>query len=87
MEISLEGFPLDASLGSHFFHNVTSMNVGYLSVQHVSPVDFISWEKLDQMPPVRESTFFRHVRFERPLTVLMDGKKRISMVITNHTDQ
>ncbi|MCK7531455.1 MAG: hypothetical protein MZV63_10680 [Marinilabiliales bacterium] len=34
IETSLEDFPLDASSGSHFFHNVTSMNVGYFSVQH-----------------------------------------------------
>ena len=78
----MEGFPLDASLGSHFFHNVTSMNVGYLSVQHVSSIDFIDWEKLDEVPAVKESTFFRHIRFEKPLTVLMDGKKRISMIMT-----
>ena len=36
VETSLEDFPLDASLGSHFFHNVTSMNVGYFSIQHDS---------------------------------------------------
>ncbi|RLD71763.1 MAG: pyruvate, phosphate dikinase, partial [Bacteroidetes bacterium] len=34
VETSLEDFPLDASAGSHFFHNVTSMNVGYFSIQH-----------------------------------------------------
>jgi hypothetical protein len=27
VEISLPGFPLDSSLGSHFFHNVTSINI------------------------------------------------------------
>jgi hypothetical protein len=57
------------------------MNVGYLSVQHSSNIDFIDWEKLDKHAPVRESTYFRHVRFENPLTVLMDGKKRISMIM------
>lgn len=87
VEISFEGFPLDASLGSHFFHNVTSMNVGYLSVQHVSSIDFIDWEKLDKLPSVNESTFFRHVCFEKPLTVLMDGKKRISMIMTNQPEE
>lgn len=84
VEISMEGFPLDASLGSHFFHNVTSMNVGYFSVQHTSQTDFIRWELLDQMTPVNEASYFRHVRFEKPLTVLMDGKKRIAMIISNH---
>ena len=36
VEMSLKNFPLDASLGSHFFHNITSMNVGYFSVNHTS---------------------------------------------------
>ncbi|NTU70046.1 hypothetical protein HGB13_04520, partial [bacterium] len=36
VETSLDGFPLDASSGSHFFHNVTSMNVGYFTIPHNS---------------------------------------------------
>jgi len=37
VEVSLDNYPLDSSLGSHFFHNVTSMNIGYFSVLHSSP--------------------------------------------------
>ncbi len=48
VETSLEGFPLDASLGSHFFHNVTSMNVGYFSIQHDSGTSFIRWDELKE---------------------------------------
>ena len=44
VEVSLDNYPLDSSLGSHFFHNVTSMNIGYFSVLHFSPTDFVSWE-------------------------------------------
>ena len=33
VEITPKDLPLDASLGSHFFHNVTTMNVGYFSIQ------------------------------------------------------
>ncbi|MEZ4909134.1 MAG: PEP/pyruvate-binding domain-containing protein, partial [Saprospiraceae bacterium] len=32
IETDLEGFPLDASYGSHFFHNLTTLNVAYFSV-------------------------------------------------------
>ncbi len=81
IETSLEDFPLDASLGSHFFHNVTSMNVGYFSIQHSSRTSFISWEKLESQEVVEETEFIRHVRFTRPMCVLMDGKKRISAVL------
>jgi len=81
IETSMEGFPLDASLGSHFFHNVTSMNVGYFSIQHDSPIAFIRWDMLEAEKVVEETTFLRHVAFDRNLCVLMDGKKRISAVM------
>ena len=48
VEVSLENYPLDSSLGSHFFHNVTSMNIGYLSIQHTSSTDFLRWNSLKQ---------------------------------------
>ena len=45
VETSLEEFPLEASAGSHFFHNVISMNVGYISVQHTSNKCKINWKE------------------------------------------
>jgi len=80
VETSLEGYPLDASSGSHFFHNVTSANVGYLSVQPEKSKSFINFEMLHAQEPVKETTYFRHVRFKDPVKVRMDGKKRISVV-------
>jgi len=80
VETSLEGYPLDASSGSHFFHNVTSMNVGYFSVQPEFSKSYIHYEMLDNLPVVNQTNFFRHVRFDKPLIVKMDGKKRISVI-------
>ena len=81
VETSMEDFPLDASLGSHFFHNVTSMNVGYFSIQHDSPTEFINWDMLKQQEVLQETGFLIHVQFEKPVCILMDGKKRISAVL------
>ena len=81
IETSFEDYPLDASSGSHFFHNVTTMNVGYFSVQQELENNFISWDILEQQKVVDETTFFKHIRFDQPLTVKMDGKKRISAII------
>ncbi|MDP4188241.1 MAG: pyruvate, phosphate dikinase, partial [Bacteroidota bacterium] len=75
VETSLEDFPLDASLGSHFFHNVTSMNVGYFSVQHTSPSDMIKWNILRQQPVVNETKYIKHVRFAKPFSIIMNGNK------------
>lgn len=76
VEIGLPDFQLDASLGSHFFHNVTSMNVGYFSVPHNSGNAKLKIEKLKLQKVVEETEFINHVEFEKPLTILMDGKQR-----------
>jgi len=81
VETSLEDFPLDASLGSHFFHNVTSMNVGYFSIQHDAGSSFIRWDELRSLKVVAETDFVKHVRFKEPVCVMMDGKKRISLIL------
>jgi hypothetical protein len=81
VETSLEEFPLDASLGSHFFHNVTSMNVGYFSIQHDSRTSFIRWDELEKQKLVEKTGFVKHVRFREPVCIMMDGKKRISIVL------
>ncbi|MFH0867530.1 MAG: hypothetical protein V1904_15170 [Bacteroidota bacterium] len=76
----LDEFPLDASLGSHFFHNMISMNVGYFSVKHNSLIDYINWDVFSQQEVVTETKYFRHVRFKNPVNVFMDGKKRVSLI-------
>ncbi|MFW5778241.1 MAG: PEP/pyruvate-binding domain-containing protein, partial [Bacteroidota bacterium] len=83
VEVSMENFPLDASLGSHFFHNVISMNVGYFSVKHNDLIDFINWDVLHRAELVEQTRFFKHVRFKKPLEVIMDGKKRVSLIYFN----
>ena len=87
VEVSLENFPLDASLGSHFFHNVISMNVGYFSVKHNSLIDYINWDQLAQQEVVNETKYFKHVRFKDPLKVMMDGKKRASLIYFNKENE
>ncbi|MCX6281839.1 MAG: pyruvate, phosphate dikinase [Bacteroidetes bacterium] len=80
VETSLEGFPLDASSGSHFFHNVTSMNVGYFCIQPEMSDSFIRFEVLKQQKNIRKTEYFSVAHFEQPLTIRMDGKQRISVI-------
>jgi len=80
VETSLEGFPLDASSGSHFFHNVTSMNVGYFCVQPELSDSYIRYEVLKSQKNIRKTQYFSIVRFDQPLIVRMDGKKRTSVI-------
>jgi hypothetical protein len=81
IETSFANYPLDASLGSHFFHNVTSMSIGYFSVLDSSKTDFINWELLNQQALVNRTKHFKHVRFETPLEIIMNGKMRTSAIL------
>ncbi|MCF8368340.1 MAG: pyruvate, phosphate dikinase [Bacteroidales bacterium] len=80
VETSLEGYPLDASSGSHFFHNVTSANVGYFSIHPEKSGSYLNYDILDRQKLINETAYFRHIRFSQPLKVWMDGKKRISVI-------
>ena len=80
VETSLEDFPLEASAGSHFFHNVTSMNVAYISVNHRSEKCFINWDLLNKQKIEEQKTFVKHIEFKKPLKIQLDGKKRIAVI-------
>ncbi len=86
VEYSLENFRVDASMGSHFFHNVTTMNIGYFSVRQDSGHGFIDWEWLRNLPVLERREFFVHSRLETPLGVVMDGRKAIFVVYKNLND-
>ncbi len=80
VEAGLEDFQIDASLGSHFFHNIVSMNIGYFTVNYQSSRSFIDWSWLKSLKPHKETEHFIHLRLEKPLEVLMDGRKGMSMI-------
>lgn len=80
VEAGLPHFQVDSSLGSHFFHNVTSMDIGYFTVQVRAPGQFIDWDWLRAQPLVRSTAHFHHVRTEHPLELLMDGRKGLALI-------
>jgi hypothetical protein len=84
VEMSLANYPLDSSLGSHFFHNVTSMNIGYFSVIDTAGNDFIRWEMLENKELKTSFRYLKHVRFDHPLQVLMNGKRRTAVILNKH---
>ncbi len=80
VEYSFEGFPLDPSSGSHFFHNVTSMNVGYFSVQKGKSDHAIYWDKIKKLGKIKKFKYFSHMRLTKPFTVKMDSKNQIALI-------
>lgn len=80
VEMGLKDFTLDGSLGSHFFHNVTSMNVGYFTIPNNSSDSVINLDILNSQPVIEEGKFVKHISFARPLNILMDGKNRQALI-------
>lgn len=68
------------SQGSHFFQNLTSFQIGYFTVNADAGEGFVDWRWLAGQPAVREGRYARHLRFETPLVVRMDGRKGVGVV-------
>ncbi len=82
VEVALKNYNIDPSQGTHFFQNLTSFGVGYFTVDtNTEKGGFVNKEMLDAMPAVEETQYVRHVRFDRPLRILMDGKKQEGAVL------
>jgi hypothetical protein len=81
VEAGLKDFIVDSSQGTHFFHNLVSMNVGYFTVPYATDTDYIDWEWLRQQKVEETTDYFIHVsRQDKPYTVKMDGRRGISFI-------
>ena len=72
VEATLPDVQPDLSQGSHFFHNLLSFHVLYLSVEHHGPYR-INWQWLDGQPVVQSTDHVTHVRLGEPLDIRVDG--------------
>ena len=80
VETGLDNFVVEASQGSHFFHNLVSMNAGYFTVPHKSDANFIDWDWLKSFSPHTTTNYFVHLRRDTPFIIKMFGRKGISVI-------
>ena len=85
VETGLKNYHVDPSQGTHFFQNLTSFGVGYFTINSYTGDGVFRKELLDQMPTVEETEHVRHVRFDKPLKIMMDGKKQEGVVLFEDT--
>jgi len=79
VETTLPEMNPDLSQGSHFFHNLISFKVLYLSLRHGGSYS-IDWDWLNRQETIRESDHVKHVRSAKPLLVKVDGRRRRGVV-------
>jgi hypothetical protein len=77
VESGLEQYRIDPSQGTHFFHNLTTFGVGYLTI---NPYGIYNIDFLAKEPAVYESEYIRQVVFQKPLKVEIDGKNNKAVI-------
>jgi len=81
VESGLENYRIDPSQGTHFFQNLTAFRVGYFTVNPFMSDGFVDYDFLSSAETVYEDAFIRHVRFPEPLTIRIDGRKKLGVVM------
>ena len=75
VETALKYFQIEPSQGTHFFQNITSLGVGYMTVNEFSGDGFFKEELLGNLPAEYESTFIRHISLEKSPSIYINGKE------------
>jgi CheY-like chemotaxis protein len=81
VEAGLRDLRVTPSQGTHFFQNLTSFNVGYFTVNPEVGEGYVDWDWLDAQAALSQAAHVRHLRLERPVVVLMDGRRNQGLIL------
>lgn len=81
VECGLENYPVDPSQGTHFFQNLTSFGVGYFTIHPFKGEGWFDEAFLDGQTAQVETEYLRHVRFDKPVIIKMNGKKNRGVIL------
>ena len=85
VEAGLDSFQVDPSQGTHFFQNLTSLGVCYLTINAFRGDGIYRQDVLDALPAVQETEHVRHVHLDAPLTIKVDGSEKEAVVLSEFT--
>jgi CheY-like chemotaxis protein len=74
VEAGFKDLRVTPSQGTHFFQNLSSNNVGYFTVNQDADEGLVDWDWLAGQQAVKEIRNVRHLRFDEPLVITMNGK-------------
>jgi len=81
VEAGFRDFTVTPSQGTHFFQNLTSSNVGYFTVNPDAGEGFVDWDWLAAQPAADEASCVRHLHFDTPVVVKMNGKTNQGVIL------
>jgi hypothetical protein len=72
VETTIESIKADPSQGSHFFQNITSLGISYITVSDKGD-DFIDYDFFSCQTCENTTQYLKHIPFETPINILVDG--------------
>jgi hypothetical protein len=91
VEASPEGYNVEPSQGTHFFQNITSLRIGYLTLPPGANIEndqdengdgqYLDWDWLDSRKAHCQTRHLRHVRLRKSLTVILDGRDGKGLIV------
>jgi len=69
----------EPSQGSHFFHNITSLGINYLTVAN-NQRDHLDWKWAEHLKIIKETDFIAHACSEKPITLKVDGRRSLGVI-------
>lgn len=81
VESGLSDYRIDPSQGTHFFQNLTSFGVSYFTINPFQKDGSFDTDFLNAQPALFESQYIRHVRFNNPIVIKVDGRKNKGVVL------
>ncbi len=80
VELGIPGFPVEPSQGTHFFHNLVAMNMGYFTIDETKDSGYLDKEWLSGLKVIEDEQYVLHLRAPQALSIKMDGSKRLAIV-------
>ena len=81
VETGFKDLKVTPSQGTHFFQNLISFRIGYFTVNSTLRNEFINWDWLAEQPSVVDRKFVRHLRFDEPLNIKMNGRTNRGVIL------
>jgi hypothetical protein len=73
VEAGSENLTCEPSQGSHFFHNITTLGINYLTVTDQRH-GYLDWDWLTKQHVHDQTEHVAHVRVEQPMMLKVDGR-------------
>ncbi|NQT26798.1 histidine kinase [candidate division KSB1 bacterium] len=81
IEAGFKDMSVEPSQGSHFFQNLNSFQIGYLTIKSTDTENFVDWDWLLQQEPLVQNTYTKLLRFENPITIKMSAHQNRGIVM------